>query len=427
MKSFVPLLLFLTMFISIGMYFEAQGIEYAFYQISPTVIILPSIIIAIAFHEHKLDKALDKFIAGMADKQIISMIIIFLLAGAFTAVTKSIGGVDSVVNLLLTIIQSSFIIPGIFLISALLGTAMGTSMGVIAAVAPIAMTIAKQIGPDYQAICIATVISGAMFGDNLSLISDTTIAAVQSQSASLFKKFKLNAIFSTISAIVTILVLMLLYPVETEVTTQDFSFITIIPYAVVITLAVLQVNVFVVLLLGIIFAGIIGITSITDYHFIQYSQDIYSGFLTVHEVMLLSLFIGGLIHLVPKQAFIDMINKISISSTKKAGEFIIAIIASVSDILLANNTIAILVTGGTAKEIASKHNISPHRSAFLIDSFSCIFQGIIPHGAQIILASSLSGIGPFTISLKVFFCYIMASVILIYINFDKSNSNKNTN
>ena len=239
MKFLLPLLLFLFLFICCGIYFELQGIEYAFYQISPVVIIIPSIILAIVINNNKLDTAINKFIEGMADKQIIAMILIFLLAGAFTKVTQSIGGVEAIVNVIFSIMPSYLIIPGIFIISAILGTAMGTSMGVIAAVTPIAITIAEQIGNDYKAICVATVIGGAMFGDNLSLISDTTIAAVQSQSASLIKKFKLNAIFSTIGAIITIIVLMLFYPVDSTVAPHDYSFVTIIPYIVVTIFSVI--------------------------------------------------------------------------------------------------------------------------------------------------------------------------------------------
>ena len=179
-------------------------------------------------------------------------------------------------------------------------------------------------------------------------------------------------------------------------------------------------NVFVVLLLGILSAGIIGIIDTPTYNLVSYSKDIYSGFLSVNEVILLSLFISGLIYLVPKQSFSQIIKKIySFNLTAKMSQLIIAALASISDILLANNTIAILATGDAAKKIADNSNIQPHKSAFLLDSFACIFQGIIPHGAQIILASSLSGIAPFALSSKVFFCYIMAAVILLYITCDK--------
>lgn len=415
MKSFVPLILFLILFIGSGIYFEFSGVEYAFYQISPVVILIPSIILAICISGKHYKVAINKFAEGMADQQVISMVIIFLLAGAFTSVTKTIGGVESIVNLILSVTSSTWIIPSVFIISALLGTAMGTSMGVIAAVVPIAIAIADQIG-GYKAVCVATVISGATFGDNLSLISDTTIAAVNSQSASLVKKFKLNAVISTIAAILTLLVLIYFYRAGVEIAAKDYSVVNIIPYIVVTVLALLQVHVFVVLLIGILCTGVVGFITLPSYSVILYAQGIYSGFLSVNEVMLLSLFISGLIYLTKERSFSALTVWIcGLNMSQRMGKYVISGLISISDILLANNTIAIIFTGGIAKELAKRNNIKPYVSAFLLDTFSCVFQGIIPHGAQIILASSLSGINPLILSLHVFFCYIIAMVTLIYI------------
>ncbi|MBQ4874912.1 MAG: hypothetical protein HRK26_02195 [Rickettsiaceae bacterium H1] len=411
MRNLIPLILFLVLFILTGSYFTYKNVDYAFYQISPVVMLIPSIVLAIVFSGKN---GIDKFVSGMADRQIIAMIIIFLLSGAFTAVTKSIGGVNSIVNLILSFTSSRLIIPGIFIISAVLGTAMGTSMGVIAAVTPIAMEIAKQIG-GYESICVATVIGGAMFGDNLSLISDTTVAAVKSQSASLVGKFKINLVFSSIAALLTLLLLMF-YRVENVTLHGEYSIINIIPYLFVIGLALFQVHVFVVLIIGILLAGLIGLFFVPNYNVVSYSQDIYGGFLSVNEVALLSLLIGGLIHLAKingLSSVVDKINRLDLS--RKTAKFVISGLVSIADILLANNTIAILVTGSVAKDLAKKNKIQSHESAFLLDSFSCVFQGIIPHGAQIILASSLSGVNLLLISSQVFFCYIMAVIMICYI------------
>ena len=415
MNNLIPLILFLAIFIGTGTYFTVNNVEYAFYQISPVVMLIPSIILAIMISGKN---SIDKFIAGISDQQIISMIIIFLLSGAFTSVTKSIGGVDSIVNLILSVTHPRLVIPAIFIISALIGTAVGTSMGAVAAVTPIAMEVANQVG-GYQTICIATVIGGAMFGDNLSLISDTTIASVKSQSASLIKKFKMNAIVSMIAAILTILTLMI-YNVESKIIYAEYSITNIIPYVFVIILALLQIHVFKVLMIGILSAGIIGLLSTPEYNVIIYSKDIYTGFISVNEVMLLSLFIGGLIHLAKEKelsSIIKLINKLDFG--KRSGKFIISSLVSIADILLANNTIAILLTGNIVKNIAEKNKIRSHESAFLLDSFSCVFQGIIPHGAQIILASSLSGVNPLLISSQVFFCYIMGIVTAVFIGLSR--------
>ncbi len=419
MKYLIPLLLFLSLFLTSGIYFSIIEAEYAFYQISPIVIIIPSIILGITLSKEKLSVSIEKFTDGMSDKRIISMIVIFLLSGAFTQVTKSIGGIDSIVNLTLSITSPKLIIPSIFVISAILGTAMGTSMGVIAAVTPIATEIAKQF-PRYEAICIATVISGAMFGDNLSLISDTTIAAVKSQSALLIEKFKINSLISTIAAIVTIIVLTFFYNIETTLVPGEYSIIKIMPYFVVFFLALCQIHVFVVLLMGVLVAAIIGFIKIPAYNLVTCSQDIYTGFLSIHEVMLFSLLISGLIYLAKEKGIHSITTKLtSLRLNRRSAQYSIALLVSISDILTANNTIAILLTGDITKAISQKNKIKPHVSAFLLDTFSCVFQGIIPHGAQLILASSLSGIDPLAISPRVFFCYIMAIITTFYIALTK--------
>ena len=415
MINLIPLIVFFIIFVCNSLYCIFNDSGYTFYHISPVIMLIPSIVLGIILSGKN---AIDEFITGMANKQIIFMIIIFLLSGAFANVSKAIGSIDAIVNLIFLITSAKFIIPSIFITAALLGVAIGSSMGVIVAVTPIAIEIATQTHSS-PSICVATVISGAMFGDNLSLISDTTIASVQSQSASLIKKFKLNAIFSTISAILTILILML-FNVSGEITHTNYSTITTIPYFIIIVLAILKFHIFIVLLAGILFAGAIGLAVVSTYNFSTYTQDIYIGFLSVNEIMLFSLLMGGAIYLTKEKGLFFITNRLhQMNLSKRAARFIIASLASITDIIIANNTVAILFIGDVAKTIARKNKIKPHDSAFLLDTFSCVFQGIIPHGAQIILASSLSGINPFTISSQVFFCYIMAVVTIIHMTFNK--------
>lgn len=250
MLSLLSFLIFLIIFLGSGIYFYSQGIEFAFYQISPAVAILPAIIMGYLTGKGSNKKRVESIINGIRDKDIVLMCIIFILAGAFSEVTKAIGAVQSTVDFALQYIPNSALLAGLFLISAFVATAMGTSMGVVAVITPIALALFQETDMS-RYLAVATVVSGAMFGDNLSMISDTTIAAVSSQGASLKDKFKLNAPIALFSGLITIFLLILLSGNSSSVALSNYSLIKVLPYILIIILSLIGIHVFHVLIIGI--------------------------------------------------------------------------------------------------------------------------------------------------------------------------------
>ncbi len=396
----------------------------AFYQLSAAVAIVPAIIIAIAQFKGKLNQGIALFLQGVGESNIITMSFIYIMAGAFAAVAKSIGGVDATVNFGLSLIPVDFIVPGFFIIAAFIATAMGTSMGTIAAIAPIGLGISSQTEIS-SALMLGVIVGGAMFGDNLSMISDTTIAATRTQNCEMKDKFIFNSKIALPTAIVTIVLLYFTTSSPSAVEIHDYEFIKVLPYITILVMAVCGVNVFVVLLTGIVFSGIIGIYSIEDYGFLTFSQHVYNGFASMNEIMILSMMLGGLGELIKQnggiafvlQAIDKFAKKNSDEHSPKTGEWSIAALVSFADICLANNTVAIILTGGLAKEIKDKSKIDPRRSASILDMASCVFQGLIPYGAQLLLAGSLSKISPMEIAVNNWYCILLALAVILSISF----------
>ena len=420
---FIPIILFILLFVGSGVYFSILGTPNAFYQLSPITAVIPAIALGWLLHKGTTQQKMHDFLDGVRHRDIITMCIIFLLAGAFSKVTSNIGSVDATVNIALSFIPSEFLIVGIFLVSAFIATAIGTSMGTIATIAPIAAGLSIQA--DFSsALSVATVVGGAMFGDNLSIISDTTIAAVMSQEADMKKKLALNAKVAVVSSLITIVILLIKTDVKLFVEAKEYTLLLITPYIVLMLLAIFGVNVFVALSVSISFAGIIGLISKHDYNILIFSQDLNKGFADMNEIMLLSLMVGGLSGLAGKNFSKETADKLSIwISKRKAGDkllqLIIAKMVSIFDILLANNTIAIIFTGEIAREIVKKHKIPPHYSAAWLDIFSCVFQGIIPYGAQMLLASTIAGISPLAVMPHVYYCYVLGFIAIMHIIFIK--------
>lgn len=291
--ALLPLVLFLLLFIGTGALLSSRGVDMAFYQLSAAVAVLPAIALALAMGREKLNKKISIFLAGVGDINIITMCMIYLLAGGFASVAKSIGGVEATVNLGLAFIPAPLVLPGLFVIAAFVATAMGTSMGTIAAIAPIAAGIAQQTDIS-SGLLMGTIVGGAMFGDNLSMISDTTIAATRTQDCAMSDKFKMNVRIVLPAAAIAILVLVLMGDTGTVTSTGEWQFLRILPYLVILGLAVSGVNVFVVLAAGIVLAGAVGIFTLDEYSLLTLSQDIYAGFAGMHEILVLSMFVGGL-------------------------------------------------------------------------------------------------------------------------------------
>lgn len=417
--ALLPLVVFLVLFIGVGAALSVAGVKMAFYELSPTVAILPAIALAVIMGGKGLSQRINVFISGAGEINIITMCVIYLLAGGFASVAKAVGGVDATVNFGLSFIPAELVLPGLFLISGFVSTAMGTSMGTIAAVGPIAVGVAAEtgIGP---AMLMGAVAGGAMFGDNLSMISDTTIAATRTQGCEMGDKFRMNLLIALPAAIGTALLLWLTGESGQTATAGDWDFIRVLPYLAILGMALARINVFVVLFSGIVFAGVVGVITMPGYTLLQWAKDIYAGFSGMHEILVLSMLMGGLGELIRVQGglawLLERIGRMTSDRkdgrTRRFGEAGIAMLVSLANLCTANNTVAIILTGRMAREFAKTNNVDPRRSASMLDIFSCVVQGLIPYGAQILLAGSIAQISPVDVSLSNVYCYLLGVAAL---------------
>ncbi|WP_373959827.1 Na+/H+ antiporter NhaC family protein [Vibrio gigantis] len=422
--ALIPLIVFLALFIGVGTYLSLQGVDFAFYQLPAPIAALPAVMLALLLSKDKLNRAIEQFLSGVGHKDIIAMCMIYLLAGAFAAVAKASGGVDATVNLGLSAIPTSMILPGIFLISAFIATAMGTSMGTIAAVAPVALGIADSAGMSIP-LTAGVVLSGAMFGDNLSIISDTTIAATRSQGCEMRDKFKENIRIALPAALIAIVIFAFNSTATQVPETGPIEWLKVLPYITILILAVSGMNVFVVLTIGILLAGGVSLGSVENYGLTDYAQDIYAGFGNMQEIFLLSMLIGGLSELMRRQgglAFLTnlvsgLIRAFGSSHSKqangRASELGIAGLVSMVNMCTANNTVAIIVSGSVARQLAEENDVSPRRSASLLDIFSCVIQGVLPYGAQVLLLGSVFNLSPLEIVSNSYYCFALAIVAVV--------------
>ncbi|WP_076540649.1 Na+/H+ antiporter NhaC family protein [Shewanella sp. UCD-KL21] len=419
--ALLPLFAFLALFIGAGVYFQSQGVDFAFYQLPSVIAILPAIILALLLSKQKLNQSIDTFIAGIGHSNIIAMCLIYLLAGAFASVAKATGGVDATVALGLSMIPSNLLLPGFFVIAAFIATAMGTSMGTIAAVAPIALGVADQAQIDY-ALMAGAVLSGALFGDNLSIISDTTIASTRTQGCEMKDKFRENLIFSLPASIIALVLFAIAGQGQADIAAQEIDIVNVIPYLTILFLAVSGVNVFVVLTVGILLAGATGLFTM-DYNAVQFGQDIYAGFTNMQEIFILSMLVGGLAALMTQQGGLTFVSqkietliarfsKAKGDASPRAAELGMAGMVAATNVCVANNTVSIVVVGDIAKDLASKHGVAPKRAASVLDIFACIIQGLIPHGAQALLIASTFAISPLAAISHAWYCMILAVVAI---------------
>ena len=386
--SIFPLLIFVLVFLGFGIYYDD------FYALPSPIAALIGITAAFILLKGKINEKVDTFLKGCGDGKILTMCIIYLLAGAFATVTKATGSVDSIVNLGLTYISPAYFPVGVFVMAAFLSFASGTSVGSIVTLGPIVIALAEKSDSPLGLIG-ACLLSGAMFGDNLSLISDTTIAATQSLGCQMKDKFRFNSKLAFPAALVTILILIVLgFNQEgTAVISgnKEFNLVLILPYLLVIALSLVGLNVFVVLFAGLIFAGLLGF-GYGSFDFIGFAKKTYEGFTSMTEIFLLSLLTGGLAAMVEKAGGISFVikNISKIINSKKTALLGIGGLVSVANLCVANNTISIIVSGKVAKEINDKYGLKPQQSASILDIFSCYVQGLIPYGAQILILISLS-------------------------------------
>ena len=417
-----PLLIFVLVFLGFGIYYDD------FYALPSPIAALIGITAAFILLKGKINEKVDTFLKGCGDGKILTMCIIYLLAGAFATVTKATGSVDSIVNLGLTYISPAYFPVGVFVMAAFLSFASGTSVGSIVTLGPIVIALAEKSDSPLGLIG-ACLLSGAMFGDNLSLISDTTIAATQSLGCQMKDKFRFNSKLAFPAALVTILILIVLgFNQEgTAVISgnKEFNLVLILPYLLVIALSLVGLNVFVVLFAGLIFAGLLGF-GYGSFDFIGFAKKTYEGFTSMTEIFLLSLLTGGLAAMVEKAGGISFVikNISKIINSKKTALLGIGGLVTVANLCVANNTISIIVSGKVAKEINDKYGLKPQQSASILDIFSCYVQGLIPYGAQILILISLSNFKmeyPDLVQYS-FYLHLLLVFTLISIFFSKKQS-----
>ncbi|WP_115719402.1 Na+/H+ antiporter NhaC family protein [Gallaecimonas mangrovi] len=406
----VPLLVFLALFLGVGTYFSLTGVAKAFYQLPAPVAVLPALIVAVLISKESINKTVEQFLAGCGHSNIMAMCIIYLLSGAFGAVTKATGGVDATVYLGMSLIPTALLLPGLFVIAAFIATAMGTSMGTIAALAPVALGIAQH-GDLPLTVTAGALLSGAMFGDNLSVISDTTIAATRTQGCEMKDKFRANFRLALPAALLTLLWLGFSGVSHHPAALKAYSILPVLPYITVMVLAIVGLNVFVVLIIGILLAGVVGLTG--DYHLAQFAKDIDTGFSNMQEILILSLLMGGLAYLMERQGGLAWLaQKLGRGSSRSAGELSIAALVFTTNCCTANNTVSIIVNGQLAKDIAQQNAISPVRSASLLDIFACVNQGLVPWGAQALMLGAHFALSPLEVVSSSGYVILLAAITL---------------
>ncbi|MGE7022127.1 Na+/H+ antiporter NhaC family protein [Solibacillus cecembensis] len=420
--ALLPFVVFLILFIGSGMVLNDF---YAF-----PVIVAISIASAVAIlmnRKETMTKKIEVFTTGAGHSNIMLMVLIFLLAGAFSETAKGMGAIESTVNFALSILPQNLLVIGLFVIACFISLAMGTSVGTIVALAPIGLGIGEQTDLSLP-LLMATVIGGAMFGDNLSFISDTTIASVRSQGAEMKDKFKVNFWIVLPAAIGTCVLLALLTLNSTaEVTHASFEWYKMIPYLFVIIFALIGVNVFTVLASGIALAGIIGFMD-GSYEVMTFIGAIGDGMSNMFEMAFLAMLIAGMVEIIKHNGGIDFIVHIATRKIKsqKDAQFAMAGLVSLTDLSTANNTIAIMVAGPLAKKIADQYEIEPRKSASILDIFSCAVQGMIPYGAQFLAAASVAGISPILIMQYSYYSILVGvcGVIAILIGYPKAKNKR---
>lgn len=415
-SALLPIGVFLVIFLGSGI------VTGDFYAMPAIVAFL--IALAVAFVQNpklSFNEKIRIIANGVGDENIITMSLIFLCAGGFSGAVSAAGGVESTVNFGLSVLPSHVAIVGLFVIGCFISVSMGTSMGTIAALAPIAVGISEKTGYS-MALCIGAVVCGAMFGDNLSMISDTTIAAVKTQGCEMKDKFKANFLIVLPAAILSIIIFAVIaggseYTVSEEL---PYNLWQIVPYILVLAGALIGINVFVVLIGGTIVSVIVGIATKT-----LAVRDVFTvigdGVTGMYDITIISIVVACIVALVKEYGGIQFVLNFIKSriNSKKGAELGIGGLSLVVDMCTANNTVAIVMAGPIAKEICDEYDIEPKRSASLLDIFTSVGQGVIPYGAQLLSAATLTGLTPFDIMPYLYYPILMAISAVCFIIFRK--------
>ena len=412
MKALSPLFVFLILYLATSI------IAQDFYAVPIAVAFLFSSIYALLTLKGTMTERIKIFAKGSGNSTMVLMLAIFILAGAFAASAKTMGAVDATVNLALKYLPEQTILPGIFLASCFISLSIGTSCGTIAALTPLAVGIAQQSGISTP-LMVGLVVGGTYFGDNLSFISDTTIVATQTQGCSMKDKFRTNI---RIVAPVALLMLIIYFFLGKQATTlthiNEVNFWLVLPYLAVVILAICGMNVLLTLSIGTLLTGIIGI-AFHSYSIFGWLAAMNEGMMGMSELIIVTILAGGMFEVIRHNGGIDLIIKALTNRIKgqKGGELSIAALTCLVNVCTANNTVAIITTGPIAKDIAKRLHIDPRRSASILDTASCFTQGILPYGAQVLIAAGLSYVNPIAIISHLYYPMLIGIALLLAICF----------
>lgn len=388
-----------------------------------TTIFLFLSVLVVALSRGNLKHRLRVFARGAGRENLLLMIWIFILAGAFANSAKQMGSIDDMVNLTLAIVPSSAILAGLFLGATVISLTIGTSVGTIVAMMPIAVGIANQL-QEYVPFVAAIVIGGAFFGDNLSFISDTTICATQSQGCKMSDKFRTNIRIALPAAIIVFIAYIFLgSEIGSEAVIGEINFWKVLPYLVVLVSAIAGINVLIVLVSGILLTGLVGIIN-GDYTILSWSSAMGDGIMGMGELIIITMLAGGLLEVIRANGGIKFImdKVLRHVHSQRTAELSIAFMVSVVDMLTANNTVAIISVAGISKDISVRYHLDNRRVASILDTFSCIMQGIIPYGAQMLMGAALASVSSVDIIPYLYYPYILAIFAIGNIIFRKSKN-----
>lgn len=408
------------------LYLVTSIIARDFYKVPITVAFMAASMYAVVTSGNiPLRERIDIYSRGAAKGQMMLMIWIFILAGAFAHTAKVMGAIDATVNLALTLLPGNMLLAGLFLAACFISVSVGTSVGTIVALTPIAAGVAQQTGTSIP-LMTAVVVGGSFFGDNLSFISDTTIAATSTQGCKLSDKFRVNS-FIVVPAAVLILGLYLFMGqgITSPHSVGDVSFVKVVPYLVILLTAVLGMNVMAVLSMGIILTGIIGILD-GSFDIFGWFSAMGNGIVGMGELIIITMMAGGLLEIIKHNGGIDfIIDRLTRHvSTKRGAEMTVAGLVSFVDLCTANNTVAIITVGGIAKQIADRFGVDNRKCASILDTFSCTVQGLIPYGAQMLMAAGLAQLNPISILPYLYYPFAIgiAAILSILLRYPKRYS-----
>lgn len=417
--ALLPLGVFLVAYLAVSV------IAGDFYKMPITVaFVLASVVAVMMSKGGELPRRIELFCKGAANSNIMLMVMIFVLAGMFAQTTKAMGAVDATVNLALSVLPGNMLAAGVFLAACVISVSVGTSVGTIVALAPVAVGIAAKADLSV-ALMSAVVVSGAMFGDNLSFISDTTIVATRTQGCKMTDKFRTNfRIVMPFAILTTIIYIFMGSAAHQALEPVRIEWVKVIPYVTVLAAAVMGVNVMAVLLMGTVLAGVIGMLC-GSFNLWGWTTSMGTGITGMGELIIVTILAGGMLEMIRYNGGIAWIIERMTAriNSRKGAEASIAGLVSFANLCTANNTIALIMAGPIAKEIAVKFHVPARRSASLLDIFSCFVQGLIPYGAQLLMAASLANISPIAIMQYLYYPYLLGigALLAIWAGYPRSS------